>query len=290
MEEQIVKLHEKGLNDYEISKILNVSNKKIWYIRTKLGLVSNFSYSSRIKIGKDALINLVENGLKDSEIAKRLGVETISVYYARKRYNIERKSFSGDFEINPSNRQYSLIVGTLLGDGNLNISKGGKNARFSCEHGIKQSDYCKWKYEELKSIGATFNTYKRNAVDKRTGIFYESAITRIGATIQMTEMYNNMYINGTKQITDYTLQYFDELSLAVLFMDDGSKTKTSITIALCAFTDKDIDLFNSFCRNKWKFEFTRYKDGSIYLPTKYINKFKKLVLPYMHKTLLYKLP
>ncbi len=37
--------------------------------------------------------------------------------------------------------QYSLIVGSLLGDGTMRVGKGAVNANFKTEQGIKQRDY-----------------------------------------------------------------------------------------------------------------------------------------------------
>lgn len=64
-------------------------------------------------------------------------------------------------------KTHPLIVGTILGDGNLN--------RYGCltvEHGIKQEEYVQWKYGKMKALrmltkASTSRPVKR--LDKRSG-------------------------------------------------------------------------------------------------------------------------
>ena len=48
--------------------------------------------------------------------------------------------------------QKSIIFGSLLGDGTMWIGKGGINANFKIEHGLKQKELVFWKYEKLKNF------------------------------------------------------------------------------------------------------------------------------------------
>lgn len=285
--QRLVKLHSEGKTDVEIASILNVSRQLIQYHRSKLGLNPNFSYESFRKMSYEEVGKLVKENKTDREIAELFNVKPISVYFFRKRNNIQRDNLLVNKAIKPTDRQLSIIVGSLLGDASLR--KTNINPIFTCEHGIKQLEYCKWKAKELESLGSKFSISKRRAVDERTGICYESAICRLPANPEFLYLYNNLYTNGRKTITKEFLQYFDELSLAVMFMDDGYKLGKSIGIATNCFSIEELSIFNDFVSKKFGIVFNITKSNTLYLPTIQYPIFEELVLPYMQKDMLYKL-
>lgn len=285
--QRLIELHKLGKTDSEIAKVMSISRQSVTYFRNKLGLKSNFSYSSFRKMNYEEVKKLVKENKTDREIAQLFGVKPISIYFFRKRNRIERDNLLINKPIKLTQRQLSILTGTLLGDSSLR--KPNINPNFSCEHGIKQLEYCKWKYEELKSLNANFSIHKRKTIDKRNGKLYESAVCRISANSEFLPLYENLYINGIKQITKKFLENFDELSLAVMFMDDGCKHHNSISIATNCFSEENLILLTKFLKRKFNLEFHICSDHSIYLLTKDFERFKKLVLPYMHSSLLYKL-
>lgn len=285
--QRLTELHSKGKTDVEIASIMNVSRQLIQFHRNKLGLISNFSYNSFRKMNYEEVEKLVRSNKSDKEIAKLFNVKPISVYFFRKRNNIERDNLLISKSIEPTKRQLSIIVGSLLGDASLR--KTNVNPIFSCEHGIKQLEYCKWKSKELESLGSKFSISKRKTVDRRTGVYYESAICRLPANPALLSIYNSLYINGRKTITKEFLQNFDELSLAVMFMDDGSSTKSSISIATNCFDEEELLILLEFFKKKFNLTFHINSNHSIYLLKKDFEHFKDLVLPFMRQELLYKL-
>ena len=285
--QRLIELHSEGKTDVEIASILNVSRQLVQAHRKKLGLKSNFSYTSFRKMNYEEVEKLVKENKTDREIAELFNVKPISVYFFRKRNNIERDNLLVNKAIEPTNRQLSIIVGSLLGDASLR--KTNINPSFRCEHGIKQLEYCKWKAKELMSLGAKFSISKRKTVDIRTGLYYESAICRLPANPTLLPLYNNLYRDGRKIITTEFLRDFNELSLAVMFMDDGSCNKTSINIATNCFNEEELILLLEFFKNRFNLTFHINSNHSIYLLKKDFEHFKELVLPYMRQELLYKL-
>ncbi|WCF58479.1 hypothetical protein PhiCrAssBcn14_103 [Bacteroides phage PhiCrAssBcn14] len=285
--QRLVELHSEGKTDAEIALIMNVSRQLVQQNRTKLGLKSNFSYSSFRKMDYKEVERLVKEDKTDREIAKIFNVKPISVYFFRKRNSIERANLLVNKAIKPTNRQLSIIVGTLLGDASLR--KTNINPSFSCEHGIKQLEYCEWKAEELKSLGAKFSTSKRKVIDKRTGIYYKSAICRLPANPELLPLYNNLYKDGRKTITPEFLKDFDELSLAVMFMDDGYKLGKTIGIATNCFSIEECSIFRDIIADKYGIHFNITKNNALYLPIRYYPLFEELVLPHMQKSMKYKL-
>ena len=102
-------------------------------------------------------------------------------------------------------------------------------------------------------------------------------------------MYNSLCINGRKTITKEFLNNFDELSLAVMFMDDGAKTTSSITIATNCFSEDELIILINFLKKRFNLTFHICSQHQIYLISKDFERFKEIVLPYMHEDLLYKL-
>lgn len=286
---KLIELHAKGLNDAEIGEIMNISSKKVFYERTKLKLKSNFSYLSTRIIDYKIVGQLVKDGLSDVEISKKLNISKDTIYGIRIKSNFNRPSFCCDKKIDINNRQMEILTGTLLGDSSLRLGVGAKNPSFSCEHGKKQLEYCFHKFKEFESIEAKFKTHIRKTIDKRTGIFYESETVKIGAKTNFMDMYKNLYILGKKRITKEFLINFSEISLAYLFMDDGSKYKNGYCLALMSFEKEDLEILRIFFINKFGIDFSIYKNGLIYIPSKFKTKFTELTLQYIHPTMMYKM-
>ena len=114
-------------------------------------------------------------------------------------------------------QQKSVIIGCILGDGYLRIVPGKKNAFLEVNHSIKAKKYVEWKYSILKNI--CVSAPKRRKIDeKRIGYRF---FTRQHPEI--TKLYQKFYSQKKKIIPPgFKL---NPLSLAVWFMDDGSKTK-----------------------------------------------------------------
>lgn len=60
--QRLVELHKEGKTDAEIASIMNVSRQLVQFHRNKLGLSSNFSYSSFRKMNYEEAERLVKDG------------------------------------------------------------------------------------------------------------------------------------------------------------------------------------------------------------------------------------
>lgn len=282
-------LYNKGKNDVYISNKIKCSPETIRQWRIKNKLDTNFKYQDFRKIDIEVLKNLVKQNKKDSEIAKILNVSKDGIYSARIKNNILRPSFNISKGIKVNKFQKHLLIGTLLGDGSLTLNNDCINPKFSCEHGIKQKDYCEYKFEYLKNLNMKIKHNKRKTIDTRTGIYYESYRIESLNNPYYLEIYNNLYLNKKKQINNKLLQDFNEVSLAFLFMDDGYKTGKSISIATQCFTKEELKLFINFLYNKFNLTFNIHNNNTIYLLKKDITKFIALILPYLHESMYYKI-
>jgi len=287
--EVIAKLHSEGKNDSEIAKILNIDSTLVIYYRKKMGLKSNFSYSSKLDKVKEVLIKLVNEGYSDYRLEQIFNINYNTIFNYRKKYGILKEDLRPNKAIELTQFQKEVLLGTLLGDGSMRFGKDQKSPLVIIEHGKKQRPYVKHKSEVFASLNANYKEYKRKTVDERTGIFYESGVCFIPSNPEFVPIYHSFYKDKIKKIPFDLLNNFTAVSLAYLFMDDGSKAKSGYNIALNAFNIEELTKFSSFLLLKFNIQSSVNTTGTLYIKAESKDLFKSLVLPYMHDTLLYKL-
>ena len=231
--------------------------------------------------------SLFNQGLSDYKIAKIMNKNHATIFQWRRKHGYVRKSLKENVEIPLNQNNLEVLLGTLLGDGSL--SKPFKNARYSNSHNPKQQEYCKYIAEQFINLKSVVQYSKRTTPDKRNGLIYEEYCCRIPCNPALNYLYQSFYVNHKKRIPFELLKDFTAKSLAFLYMDDGSKASCGYDIATMCFTEVEILKFRKFLFNKFNLETTMPKDKRIHIRAKSKNHFKELILPYMHKTMLYKL-
>lgn len=244
---------------------------------------------SKIDLRKEEFEELFNRGLSDYKIAKIMGFNHVTIFQYRKKHGYVRDSLKENKLIKIPNREISILVGMLLGDGSL--QKTNVNTSFIVSHGPKQKKYCKHIYNLFKKYGAKLRYSKRKTPDKRNGKYYESYICTLPANPALNELYDVFYPNKIKVIPNYLFlkNKFTAESLAFLYMDDGNKIGKGYAIATMCFKENDILKLRKFLLNKFNIETTMFKDHRIYIKACSAKTFKDLVKPYMHKTMMYKL-
>ena len=110
--------------------------------------------------------------------------------------------------------QEKTIIGSLLGDGGLIATGGGRRYRFTVSHCTAQKDYLFWEYDILKDIVRTpprhqqlTNSWKFNTVSSDL----------------LTELHGLFYKGRQKVVPDLVREAIkDPYVLAVWYMDDGN--------------------------------------------------------------------
>lgn len=107
--------------------------------------------------------------------------------------------------------EMNILVGSILGDGNLALYGRSKNAYYR-EHGCdKQVDYRIWKSEKLKDLD--FKFFPNHKHGKLCSPSHQI----------FTELYNMFYINKIKTITEQNIKLLNHpIGLACFYMDDGT--------------------------------------------------------------------
>ena len=184
-----------------------------------------------------------------------------------------------------------ILIGLLLGD--VHVSKvNTKNSRFLFEQGEVHRDYLFHLYDLFKDYCKTEpKIYSR--FDKRTNKTY-SRVKFSMLTSPLFNYYHDLfYLNGNKIIPANLGELLTARSLAYWAMDDGNKTGTGFRLNTQSFT-KDENLFLiKILKDNFNLDCTlniHNKDlYRIYITTKSMPKFKDLVSPYFHESMMYKL-
>ena len=116
-------------------------------------------------------------------------------------------------------QQKSLIVGTLLGDGYLRIIPKRNHALLEINHSFAQKEYVDWKYKILKNISGSPPKMRKSNGTRIAYRFYSKQLSELTALHQL-------FYRKTKKVIPANLT-LDPTSLAVWFMDDGSRCKTN---------------------------------------------------------------
>ena len=119
-----------------------------------------------------------------------------------------------------TNRQQSILVGTVLGDGYLQKT-GSKNARLRLEHCEEQRDYLNWKVEAFSRL---FQGKPKHLVrthpksEKKYGYWRHQSNASPILGVWRRYFYNK---DGIKTIPSDLSIYLTPLALSVWYMDDG---------------------------------------------------------------------
>jgi len=192
-------------------------------------------------------------------------------------------------EISPETEQ--VLIGSLLGDGGLQLQKNGINVNFKEIHSIKQKEYLIWKKECLSYFKPKINQYK--IYDNRTNKYYSSVNLWTKIHPILTKYFRLFYPNGKKSINRTILNKIGPLALAVWYCDDGSFGYINQNGKIATYLSyEDNILIVDFLKQKFNINCTVNKDGKsyhLYFSVKEIRKFLSLIKDYVPRCMNYKL-
>jgi hypothetical protein len=192
-------------------------------------------------------------------------------------------------DVNLTKRQKEILIGLILGDGNLS-KPGGPNAnsRLRVNHGYKQLFYNKWLKREFKSLNASIDIFEPS---KNT--YGKTKMNRMCTKVckELTWFYYQSY-TPKKSLSKSWLQEISPLSLAIWYQDDGYKNMLNTQ----CFTQKDLTILKDVLKDKFKLDcnIVEYKkNNKIYYTITFTGKnhekFNNLIKPYLLPKFYYKL-
>jgi len=189
------------------------------------------------------------------------------------------------------NMTEQVLIGSLLGDGNLKINKRGINAMFREIHGIKQKEYLLFKKRYLKCFYPEIKEGK--IFDNRTNKHYARIVLWTKTHPILTEYFNLFYSKGKKNIPKEILNKVGPLALAIWYCDDGSFGYINQNGKIATYLSyEDNKTLVEFLKEKFNIRCTINKDGKshhLYFSVKEIKKFLNLIKDYVPKCMNYKL-
>jgi len=185
----------------------------------------------------------------------------------------------------------SVMIGLLLSDGYISFyGKRSKNGSLGLTQSLSHSGYLYFVFNILAHYCSWYPIYnERFRFGKPT--YNLEIITR--SMICITELHNKFYVEKVKSIKPSIYNDLTSIALAHWIMGDG--TFNGITLLLCtdSYSTKEVVLLINVLIIKYDIHCTiRYYNQRyprIYILKKSLPKIRKIVLPYMHSSMLYKL-
>lgn len=197
-----------------------------------------------------------------------------------------------------SDQQFQVVLGSLMGDGNLSPNPRGRNGvRFRLGHGAKQLDYLRWKTALMGNIAHTVRENKKGA-----------SFVDFTPLPELAELRRAVYLgDGKKFLSEEYLKALTPLALAIWYMDDGSFSLRSkglqertaggsgrIEICVEAMTEGTRARLSDYLRDTHGMDVKLRTAGSagkavLVFSTASSARFQELVAPYMAPSMEYKL-
>jgi recombination protein RecA len=195
-------------------------------------------------------------------------------------------------------QQVQVILGSLMGDGGLSPNlRGRSGTRFRVGHGAQQEAYLDWKVSLLENIPHSRTSNAKGAV-----------FADFGPLPELGELREIVYFgDGKKHITWDYLKSLTPLALAVWYMDDGCFTLRSkgvqertrggtgrIEICVEAMSPGSRERLVSHLRDAYRLDVKltirgAQKKSVLQFTTAASEDFQRLVAPYVHPSMDYKL-
>lgn len=232
-----------------------------------------------------------EDLLTESEIAERFGTYQVKVGRMRRAWGLPVLGKTGRVSRRlpePTERQSSILVGSLLGDGWMDATSA-QAARFSEGHSPKQEGYLRWKADELAPYVSKIIDVEKT--DRETGKKYPAKVLYTQSCTHLRPFYDLFYKTGKRVFPADLPTRMNGLVLAVWFMDDGSLlgNMPRITFGLDERSWKRAG--KALRRLKLKPEIHEDADGTfaVHFPNQ-ADLFFDLVRPHVPECMTYKLP
>ena len=180
-----------------------------------------------------------------------------------------------------SKEQRSLIIGSLLGDGAMRCKT---NALIEFNHGLDQRAYVDWKYSRLASLVGT-PPKLRNGNGGRIAYRFTTR-----SLPELTPFYRVFYPGGRKVVPEVDLT---PLSLAVWFMEDGSKSYRAIYLNTQQFDLESQQRLLGLLATQWSIRATLNRDKIYYrirIAVESVKRFTEIARPHVLPQMLYKFP
>jgi len=177
--------------------------------------------------------------------------------------------------------QHELVIGCLLGDGAMRCET---NALLEINHSIHQRSYVDWKYRHLAELVATTPKVRTGNGGRLAYRFLTRSLP------ELTPYFRMFYGSDGKQVPDLELT---PLTLAVWFMDDGSRSRSAVYLNTQKFNDQSQKRLLGLLVEQWEIVAALNRDKTyhrIRVSVEGTARLASLIEPLLLPELRYKLP
>lgn len=165
----------------------------------------------------------LENNLSIRQIAKEINCSYSGVKNRLHKMNIPMRNKCASLNLCPdklNNKEFELVVGTVLGDGHLVNPKKNGESQLYLGHSVKQKSYIEWKHSELKRFTGCKIYPLRHTLNNGKTYITLNFLTRKSHVF--TEIRNHFYKSNIKTLDfEWLKDNLTTLGLSVWYMDDG---------------------------------------------------------------------
>lgn len=189
-------------------------------------------------------------------------------------------------------RQKDVLIGTLLGDGCLELN--GSKVRLRTDHSVNQTKYAEWKYKIFSNIAAGKPRLVK-VFDRRTKKIYQHCRFDTLSNDLFADYMHIFYRNGRKAIPhDMDKLLKSPLSLSVWYMDDGYKRSDcrGLHINTQAHCLEEQKLLQKCMKQNFGLGTNIHKQSGkykLYIPSGQSQKFCKMIARHVIPSMNYKL-
>lgn len=198
-----------------------------------------------------------------------------------------------------NNEIKDMLIGCILGD--AHIGKVGDNKGFiTFEQTIKHKDYVIDIYDKLKNSGIELQDIKYYSRKDSRYNSLNSSIYFKTFNSELLYPFADMFLSSTNiKILPLDIQrYLNPITLAYWICDDGQQVKKGgITLCTDNYSLAEVEILIKALSDRYNLECSIHKKkgksekiyNRIYIKKNSLNSIKSLIIPYVHKSFLYKL-
>lgn len=185
-----------------------------------------------------------------------------------------------------SDDQKAVALGTLFGDASLIKTERNRIPWMTFCHAQSQLDYLLWKQDWLRLIMPHAPRHR----DYHGIVSYQAHSL---CHPDLLPLWNLLYRDGRKGVSETALRSLSPLGIAVWYMDDGHYPKRDKTpiLSTCAYSEREQEMIVNYFRETWSIE-TRVvgkKYRRVLFPVKSAPLLFELIEPYIIPSMRYKI-
>jgi len=270
-----------------ISCIFNLNWVKIFIIKL-IKYLNSIILFKKLSLQDEA--NLI------SKLEKKLNLDLSEDRTPRngKKTNLEKYTKTYKDNLVLTGYQIIALIGLLLGDAHAERQKLTGNTRLLFEQSTIHSEYLLMLheiFEPLVGLSPLLSFRAPNEIKVKVTSTLKFQTLRFTC---LNEYHEIFYLNKKKIIPKNIDELLTPIGLAFWLQDDGSYhiRDKIIVLSTDCFDESDVDLLIILLKKKFDLDCRKAKDRQyfrIVIKQNSIEKFKILVLPYIHSSMLYKL-